>query len=426
MVMDTFALKGNIVYSKSSSELNILPQHTLVCGDGRVAGVFEKLPEKYAHISAQDLGDSIIMPGMADLHLHAPQFAFRGLGMDLELLDWLNTHTFPEEAKYSNMAYAQKAYGMFVDALLRSGTTRACVFATVHTPATLMLMDSLEESGIVCHVGKVNMDRNCPDFLCEKDASTSLEDTRAWVSQCKERYENTKPILTPRFIPSCSDGLMLGLAEIQRQSGLAVQSHLSENPSEIEWVKQLCPQAKNYADAYLRSGLLGGEDCPTIMAHCVYSEGDELRLLKEQGVWVAHCPVSNTCLSSGVAPVQAFLQSGIHTGLGSDVAGGYSLSLFDVMVQAIEASKLRWRLQDQSLAPLSFAQAFYLATCGGGSFFGRVGSFEEGYEFDALVLNDSDIPCPFELSVAQRIERLVYLGAQKNITHKYVAGRRLW
>lgn len=154
-------------------------------------------------------------------------------------------------------------------------------------------------------------------------------------------------------------------------------------------MKELCPDARNYGDAYHRFGLFGGQECPTIMAHCVYSEGEELELLKEQQVFVAHCPASNTNLSSGIAPVRRFLTEGVPVGLGSDVAGGTHTSIFRAMADAIQVSKLRWRLVDADLAPLTAAEAFYLGTAGGGAFFGKVGSFLPDYEFDAVILDDS-------------------------------------
>lgn len=419
--MKSFALKGNIIYTPDARRMLCAPNSYLVCQDGRVAGVFSSLPEKYSGIHRIDHGDRLIIPGLVDLHLHAPQFSFRGLGMDLELLDWLNTNTFPEESKFADLEYAQKAYRIFTAALAASATTRACIFATVHPRATLLLMELLEQTGIRAMVGKVNMDRNCPDYLREQDATHSLADTREWLAVCREQYKNITPILTPRFIPTCSDRLMEGLGELQRETGLAVQSHLSENRSEIAWVNELCPQANCYGAAYDQFGLFGGS-CPTVMAHCVYPSAQELALLKQRGVFVAHCPQSNTNLSSGIAPVRTFLMQGIPVGLGTDVAGGHSLSMLRTMADAVQVSKLRWRLVDSELAPLSITEAFYLGTKGGGAFFGKVGSFEEGYEFDAVVLDDRALPYPQTLTPTQRLERMVYLSDDRHIIEKYAAG----
>lgn len=159
MKKDLFALKGTICYSKNQKELVFAENSYAVCENGLCAGVFFQLPEKYKDIPVKDMGDRLIIPGFTDLHLHAPQYAYRGTGMDLELLDWLNTITFPQEAKYADLSYAKKAYSIFVDDLKHSFTTRACIFATLHRPATELLMDMLEESGLTTMVGKVNMAR---------------------------------------------------------------------------------------------------------------------------------------------------------------------------------------------------------------------------------------------------------------------------
>ena len=396
----------------------------MVCEDGRSAGVYKELPQIYAGFPLTDYGDRMIVPGLTDLHIHGPQYPFRGLGMDLELLDWLNTRTFPEEARYSDREYARNAYRIFAEDMKRGGTTRACIFGTLHREATVELMDLMEATGLKTMVGKVNMDRNCPDFLVEESAEASLRETRLWLEEIKGRYSNTQPILTPRFIPTCTDELMEKLKGLQKQYGLPVQSHLSENMGEIAWVKELCPWSECYGDVYDHFGLFGG-DVKTIMAHCVWSGEEETERLRERGVYVAHCPQSNTNLSSGIAPVRRYLDQELKVGLGTDVAGGSSASVFRAMADAIQVSKLRWRLQDESLKPLTVTEAFYLGTKGGGSFFGKVGSFEVDYEFDALVLNDSGLRHPQPLNLQERLERFIYLADERHIEAKYVAGKKV-
>ena len=147
--------------------------------------------------------------------------------------------------------------------------------------------------------------------------------------------------------------------------------------------------------------------------------------MKENGVYVAHCPESNMNLSSGIAPVRAFLNEGIPVGLGSDVAGGTSEDIFAAMAHAIQASKLRWRLVDDTLKPLTAIEAFYLGTKGGGSFFGKVGSLEEGYEFDAVVLDDSRLESSRQMSVKDRLERMIYLADEREVKAKYVRGNKI-
>ena len=251
----------------------------------------------------KDYSDNLIIPGLIDLHAHAPQYAFRALGMDLELLDWLNTQTFPQESRYANLDYARRAYTIFTDDLRRSATTRAVLFGTLHVPATLMLMQLLEQSGLITRVGKVNMDRNSPDTLCEADAQSALESTRDWLAHCRN-FKHCLPILTAKVSSKlfrCSYGRAGHI--LQGETGLPVQSHLSENQSEIAWVRELCPKSNGYGDAYDQFGLFGGDRrAPTIMAHCVWSNADERALIKQNGVFIAHCPQSNINLSSGVRP----------------------------------------------------------------------------------------------------------------------------
>ena len=182
------------------------------------------------------------------------------------------------------------------------------------------------------------------------------------------------------------------------------------------------PDAAFYGDGYDRFGLFGRE-ARTIMAHCIYSTDEEVERIRQNGVWVAHCPNSNMNLASGIAPVRHYLDKGMRIGLGSDVAGGQTVSIFRAVTDAVQVSKLYWRYLDRSAEPLSFAEAFYLATGGGGSFFGSAGSFEKGYEFDAIVIDDSRAPHPQPMGVSERVERAFYLGLDRNcLIAKYAAG----
>lgn len=421
--MQAFVLKGNILYSKSPKELICIPNGCLVCENGKVEGIYETLPSKYAELSCTDYKDCLIVPGLIDLHTHAPQYPNRSLGLDMELLKWLELNTFPQEAKYADLEYAKKAYTIFAEDLRKSGTTRACIFGTLHSDATKLLMDLLEETGLKCMVGKVNMDRNSPDYLCE-NSEESYEETLRWLNETKGHYTNITPIITPRFLPSCTGGLLQKLSAVCREYGLPLQSHLSENLSEIEWVKELFPDTEGYADAYSRYDLFG-RGIPTVMAHCVHLTEEEMELIKRNEVFIAHCPDSNVNLSSGIAPVRTFFEQGLKMGLGSDIAAGHTLSIFKIMAEAVQMSKLLWRLKDQTLVPLNIEEAFYLGTKGGGEYFGKVGSFEKGYEFDALVIDDSSLLHPQQLSLKERLERVIYLSDDRNLIDKYVSGSKI-
>ena len=427
----SFVIKGNICHTPTPDQIEVHEHGYAVCADGVSMGVFDTLPEEYMSLPLHDYGDCLIFPGMVDMHIHAPQYAFRGMCMDLELMDWLNRYTFPEEEKYEDLAYAEKAYGMFVDALKKGATTRACIFATRHRYATEKLMELMEQSGLVSYVGKVNMDREATEALTEKNADISAYTTFGWINAVRDKYKNTFPILTPRFIPCCTDKLMEELREIQMAYGIPVQSHLSESKGEIEFVKLLRPDNEFYGDSYNEYDLFGknddiNTDVKTVMAHCVWSSDEEVELMGKNGVFVAHCPASNMNLTSGIAPIRKYLDRGLNIGLGTDIAGGHSESVFRAITDAIQVSKMYFRMVDESVKPLVFCEAFYLATMGGGAFFGNVGSFLPGYQFDAIVMDDSVLSHPQPLTLAERMERAVYLGLdEKNIAAKFVAGSKI-
>lgn len=423
MMNKVFALKGDILYSKSLNKVSEHENSYLVCENGKSAGIFKKLPARYKNIKVYDYTGYLIIPGLVDLHLHAPQYIFIGLHMDMELLDWLNKYTFPAEAKYKNINFAKKAYDIFVHDLTLSSTTRFSMFATIHNEATLYLMNELEKTGFKGYVGKVNMDRNSPKYLKESTAA-SIKNTLTWIERSGD-FKNVKPIITPRFIPSCSNKLLIELSNIAALYKIPIQSHLSENQSEIKWVKELLPGVKSYEEGYDKFQMLGNTT-NTIMAHYVWPDERGIELVKKRKVWIAHSPSSNRNLSSGIAPIGRFLREGIKVGLATDVAGGSYLSMFRAMEDAITTSKIRKCLFDPEYYNVTIEQALYLATIGGGSFFGKVGSFEKGYEFDAIVLNERDIPTVLmsELNLIERFERYIY-RSHTNVYAKFIAGKKI-
>ena len=414
-------LKGNLVSAPALGKLEIIEHGCLVLHDDGSIQSVEKAAPQNADAEVIDYGDSLIMPSFVDMHLHAPQYPMLGMGMDLPLIDWLNTYTFKTEARFEDSDYARRIYKKLASDLITSGTTRVCMFSSLHTDATLILMEELEKAGVTGYVGKVNMDRNGSPEL-QETTEQSKRETLRWLDACG-RFTAVKPILTPRFTPSCTDELMRWLGSLARERGLYVQSHLSENKGEIAWVKELCPDCTQYWESYDRAGLWKDH---TVMAHCVHSNEDEQALMQKNGVFIAHSPESNMNLASGVAPINKFLDNGLQVGLATDVAGGSHESMLCAMTHAIQASKLRWRLYDQDVKPLSFDRAFYLATMGGGAFFGKVGSFLDGYEFDAVVLDDAALDHPQELSVRARLERAAYLADDRNLTAKFVAGQKIF
>ena len=421
--MTPFALRGNIIWSASPQRTEQRADAYLVCDEnGLCAGVFDALPERFAGLPVRDLGRAIIVPGYSDLHTHAAQYRHMGLGMDLTLIDWLDVLTYPEEARFADAEYARSVYEIFAAELRAGFTTRACIFASVHRESTELLMELLEETGLGTMVGKVNMDRNAPDYIRERDAAFAVADTERWLSETRDRFKRTKPILTPRFVPSCTPETMAGLGALREKYGLPVQSHLDETPEEVDWVRELCPDSASYAAVYDDAGLLGPE---TVMAHCIYLTDAEMELMRERGAFIAHCPASNMNVRSGIAPVRRYLDEGMHIGLGTDISGGDTLDMARAVRDALSVSRLLWRLGEEKYAHLTASEAFYLATAGGGAFFGKVGSFEPGFAFDAVAVDDGSWSAP-EDDLDTRFQKMIYRASSGNVVAKYVAGQRLF
>ena len=427
MLMEKRIFKAHILYTKEKDRFEVIENGYVAVGaDGRVTGVASDLSSLDCEdAEVTDFGDQLLIPAMNDLHVHAPQYRNQGIAMDLELLPWLQKYTFPEEMKYADLGYAERMYRRFVRDLWRFGTMRACVFATIHTESTLLLMRLFQKAGMGALVGKVAMNRNCPEGLSE-----SVEEMLRGYESILSEMNGTlvRPIVTPRFIPSCTPEMLHACGELADKYQLPVQSHLSENKDEIALVQALEKDSSCYGDAYDRYGLFG--QTPTVMAHCVWTEGEELELMKRRGVMVAHCPTSNFNVASGMAPIRKFLDEGLQVGLGSDISAGHDLSIFRMMVYAIQVSKMHYQRQREQSSSgtkasfLTLSETFWLATKSAGSFFGRVGSFEPGYEFDALVIDDGDLNHD-HYSLLERLERYIYLGDDRQIMHRFCQGKEI-
>ena len=421
--------KAHILFTKEKSRFEVLENGYVAVENSKVTGVSTDLAQLDSEgAEVIDFGNKLLIPAMNDMHVHAPQVHNQGVAMDLELLPWLQNYTFPEESKYADVNYAEHMYRRFLHTQWLFGTMRSVVFGTVHTESTRKLMNLYKEAGMGALVGKVAMNRNCPDALCE-DVDAYVEGQESLIAEANSSLFTlhsslpplVRPIITPRFVPSCTPDLLNACGELAKKYQLPVQSHLSENTSEIAWVAELEKESTSYGDAYNRYGLFG--QTPTIMAHCVWTNGSELELMKRNRVMVAHCPTSNFNLSSGLAPVRTFLDEGLPIGLGSDISGGHDLNMFRMLVYAIQVSKMHYQ-QDKSKAFLTLPEIFWIATKSAGSFFGKVGSFEPGYEFDALVIDDG-VLYPDEYSLPHRLERFIYLGDDRQIVHRFCRGEEI-
>lgn len=420
--MSVQVIKGHIVHAPSFGRLDVLENGCIVLNNGKIDGVFAEVPEPYQSAASVDYGDRLIMPSFADMHMHAPQYAMLGMGMDLPLLDWLNTYTFKTEAAFKDTDYARGVYQKLAREMIANGTTRVCAFSSLHRESTMILMEEFEKAGMTGCVGKVNMDRNSGDVLTET-TEESIRETERWLDEASDKFEHIKPILTPRFTPTCSDELMAFLGRLAQEKNLPVQSHLSENTSEIAWVKELHPDCSQYWESYKKFGLFNDK---TVMAHCVHSDERERKAMKDNGVWVAHCPDSNINLISGTAPVRKMMNEGVRVTLGSDIAGGALLAMNQVVTAAIRASKAKRIETNWGDDFLTVAEAFYLGTTGGAKFFGAGDGFAKGDKLHAVVVDDVSLPpSAKKLSVRERFERALYLMNKDNIIAVYSDGRQV-
>jgi len=423
--------KAHILYTKNKDHFEVLENgYIAVDTNGRVIGVATDLVSLGADASQHrlsldsedveiiDFGDRLLIPAMNDLHVHASQYRNQGLAMDLELMEWLQKYTFPEETKYADTTYAERMYRHFVRDLWRHGTMRVCAFASIHTESTRLLMRLFQETGMGALVGKVAMNYNCSEGLSEPVAET-VKGYESLVAEFNEPKALVRPIITPRFIPSCTPEMLRACGELAAKYQLPVQSHLSENKDEIAMVQKL--EGTWYGDAYNRYGLFG--QTPTVMAHCVFTESEEIELMKRNDVVAVHCPTSNLNVTTGIAPIRQFLDEGVRVGLGSDISGGHNLSIFQMMVYAIQLSKAYYQLHRER-PYLTLSETFWMATKSAGSFFGKVGSFEPGYEFDALVIDDSDLNHD-HYSLLERLERYIYIGDDRQIVHRFCRGKEI-
>ena len=414
--------RGNFVCTPESGRLKIDEDSFCIVEDGNVRELTKTLPDSLLSLPVTDLRPYIVIPAFSDIHVHAPHLPNAGIGFDEELLPWLNHYTFPLETKFADIVFAERVYKKFIRELWKCGTLHASVFATLHKKPTELLFSLFRESGLGAFIGKVNMDRNSIPGLTET-TEESVAVTEELIAEFgSTQSDRIKYIMTPRFVPSTTEKLMRKLGDLVEKYNLPVQSHLDENRNEVAWVKELHPQFENYADVYEAFGLM--PEGRTIMAHCIYLSDHEVKLLCDKKVFAAHCAMSNADLSSGIMPVRTYSQAGLRIGLASDVGGAEVYSMMRHIVETIQVSKLYW-VQHPEASPVTVPEAFYMATKVSGSFFGKTGSFEPGYGFDALVIDDSSLECGCTFSLKERLERFLYTGDDRQIKARYFGGEEI-
>ncbi|KAH8911500.1 Metallo-dependent hydrolase [Coniochaeta sp. PMI_546] len=405
---------GTFIHSKTLDELEYLHKTAVfVDKEGKIvaverdcdldkatATVFPRLGWEGSDVVTEKIREGqFFFPGFIDTHLHASQYPNVGIFGKSTLLDWLNRYTFPLEASLRDLAKARAVYTRCIRKTLSHGTTCAAYYATVDVPSTNLLADLCAEAGQRALVGRVCMDQLSPAWYRDESPEDSIASTRASIAHIAEidpGMDIVRPVITPRFAPSCSAPLLRKLGELAGETGLPIQTHISENVGEIALVKELFPRSltgaedDSYAGVYDAFGLLTDK---TILAHAIHLSEGEADLIKERGAKVSHCPCSNSAITSGAARVRWLIEKGVVCGLGTDMSGGYSPSVLEAARLAALVSR-HVAMGGDERAKLSVEEVLYLATRGGAEVVGlegRVGGFEVGKEWDAQLVGLGEV-----------------------------------
>src|ERR1700733_13711125 len=444
------AFLGNALHAPRRGDLEPLRDTLIVIDrDGRIASVHtqpsparERLVQRLTadHALVRLRADQYLLPGLVDLHIHAPQWPQLGKALELPLEEWLQAHTFPLEARYADIAYAQSVYDDLVTALLANGTTTAVYFASLHLPATQILADVCLAKSQRALIGRVAMDdaQLCPAYYRDSSAQHAVEDTRAFIEYVGAMPGNharlIQAVITPRFIPACSDELLRRLGALAAESGCHVQTHCSESDWEQEFVLRRCGCTDT--QALEGFGLLSRR---SILAHGNFLSDADLAVIAERGAVVAHCSLSNVYFSDAVFPLRRALARGVHVGLGTDIAGGASPSILENARHAVIASRILESGVDPTLSRtqrrspgsrIDAVTAFWLATAGGGIALDlSIGLFREGYQFDAIVLDgqrpESNLRLGQNAAPDEILQKVVYHTTRNDIVEVWVANRRV-
>lgn len=444
------AFLGTAVHAPARGTVEVI-EGALIETDaaGKIARVTaEHAPEHAARVkAAANAGQltrlapsQVLIPGLVDLHIHAPQFPQLGKNLHLPLEDWLQKCTFPLEARYADLAFAETVYRQLVTTLIANGTTTAVYFATIHLPASVALARICLAQGQRAYVGRVAMDNpdECPPYYRDASTDDGLALTRDFISEVRALPGNgglVQPVVTPRFIPSCTDTMLDGLGRIAAGTGAIVQTHCSESDWQHSYV--LKRYGKSDTEALAGFGLMRES---TVLAHANFISSADMGTIKRQGAGIAHCPLSNYYFSNAVFPLRRALDAGVNVGLGTDISGGPSPSILDNGRHAIAASRALEEGVDPAQSPdlrrrpgtrIDFREAFWLSTRGGAEVLGLdAGLFRAGAAFDAVLI---DLAAPgsnvgtFENLDGPEdvVEKIVNLATRANIAAVWVGGRKV-
>ena len=414
-------------YTSESSSVRYLEDGLLVLENGKIKdfGPYEQLREKYSAIEAIAYPDKLIMPGFIDTHIHYPQTAMVAAYGE-QLLEWLSKYTFPTEAKFKDKNYAEEIAIVFLDELLKNGTTTALVFAAVFPESVDAFFEEAERRNLRMIAGKVMMNRNAPDFLLDT-AQSSYDETKALIEKWHQKGRLLYAV-TPRFaITSTDEQLDLAGKLLSEFPDVYLHTHLSENVNEVQFVAELFPNSKGYLDVYDQAGLVKEK---SIFAHGVQLTDQEFKRLSETKSAISFCPTSNLFLGSGLFKLHKAKSSEnpVKVGLGTDVGAGTSFSLLQTANEAYKVVQLQGQ-------KLSSFQALFLATLGGAralSLDDKLGNFDIGKEADfivldpkatpAMALRNSDFPVKTLEDIADKAFAIMIMGDDRTIEATYIMG----
>nr|WP_225972251.1 guanine deaminase [Companilactobacillus allii] len=368
---------------------------------------------------------SYLLPGFIDLHVHAPQWPQAGLALDKPLDEWLQKYTFPLEVKYKDLNFAKENYTGLVNELLENGTTTVLYFGSIHTDANLVLADICAEAGQRAFIGKVAMDNptQTPEYYRDSSSKESLEQTELFINRLLDKQKKTgaelTPVITPRFVPSCTDETLAGLGNLAKKYDLPIQSHCSESI----WEDHYAIERFNLRDTQVldKFHLLTSK---SIMAHATQLNDSDLELFKQRNTAIAHCPISNVYFGNSVLPVKHIHEKNINMGMGTDISGGFSPSIYRNIQQSVMSSQM---LQDNSHSDsrISATNAFYLATIGGAKALHiKTGQISVGYKADFQIVTDQYFNS-MSNEPQDVFERLIYHTTKSEINEVYVSGKQV-